>query len=122
MSTATPPTGEPASPERTPFPRPARPGTGRTTPVTAADTVARYLAGQALFGIYTAACDRYALISVAAGLTVWTNGRVLWRDHPAQPGTWPAADPVPAAARLAALARPGAAGTLGSGSGQNVRS
>ena len=56
-------------------------------------------------GIYTATCDRYALISVTAGLTVWTNGRLLWWDHVDRPGTWPAADPAPAAVRLAALAR-----------------
>ena len=37
------------------------------------------------------------------------DGRVLWWDHCRQPGTWPAADPAPAAARLAALARPGTA-------------
>ena len=103
------------NPERTPFPRPARPGTGRATPATAADILARYLTGGGITGIYTAACDRYAVISVVAGLTVWTNGRVLWWDHSAQPGSWPAADPAPAAARLAALARSGTAATPGPG-------
>jgi len=39
--------------------------------------------------------------------TGWRPG--LWWNHPRQPGTWPAADPAPAAARLAALARPGTA-------------
>ena len=109
MSTPTPPTAEPASPGRAPFPRPALPGTGGAIPSTAAAALARHLAGQGITGIYTATCDRYALISVATGLTVWTNGRVLWWDHPRQPGTWPAADPAPAAAQLAALARPGTA-------------
>jgi hypothetical protein len=109
MSSPTPPAAEPASPGRAPFPRPALPGTGQGTPATAADAVTRHLAGQGITGIYTAACDLYALISVAAGLTVWTNGRILWWNHPRQPGTWPAADPAPAAARLAALARPGTA-------------
>lgn len=109
MSTPAPPAGEPAVPGRGPFPRPALPGTGRATPAAAADTLARHLTARGIARIYTAACDRYALVSVAAGLTVWTNGRVLWWDHPRQPGTWPAADPVPAAARLAALARPGTA-------------
>lgn len=109
MSTPTPPRAEPPSPGPTPFPRPALPGTGQAAPAAAADTLALHLAGQAITGIYTAACDRYALISVAAGLTVWTNGRVLWWDHPRQHGTWPAADPVPAATRLAALVRLGTA-------------
>jgi hypothetical protein len=109
MSTPVPPAGEPANPGRAPFPRPALPGTGRATPATAADALARHLTWQGITAIYTAVCDRYALVSVAAGLTVWTNGRVLWWDHPAQPGTWPAADPAPAATRLAALTRPGTA-------------
>ena len=109
MSTPTPPAAEPASPGRAPFPRPALPGTSQAAPAVVADALARHLTGQGITGIYIAACDRYALVSVAAGLTVWTNGRVLWWDHPRQPGTWPAADPVPAAARLADLARPGAA-------------
>ncbi|MGH3201763.1 MAG: hypothetical protein ACRDP5_06885 [Streptosporangiaceae bacterium] len=109
MNTPTPPTAEPASPGRAPFPRPALLGTGRPIPATAAAILARHLSGQGITGIYTAACDRYALVSVAAGLTVWTNGRVLWWDHPRQPGTWPAADPAPAAARLAVLARPDSA-------------
>ena len=109
MSTPAPPTGEPAVPGRGPFPRPALPGTGQATPAAAAATLARHLTAQGIADIYTAASDRYALVSVAAGLTVWTNGRVLWWDHPGQPGTWPATDPVPAAARLAALARPSTA-------------
>ena len=87
-----------------PFPRPALPGTSRATPATAAASLASQLAQAGITRVYTAACDRYALISVTAGLTVWTNGRVLWWHHPDQPGTWPAADPAPAAARLAALA------------------
>jgi fermentation-respiration switch protein FrsA (DUF1100 family) len=109
MNTPTPPvppTADRPSPQRAPFPRPALLGTGQATPATAAGTLARHLTGQGFTGIYTAACNRYAVISVATGLTVWTNGRVLWWDHPTQPGTWPAADPGPAAARLAALARP----------------
>jgi hypothetical protein len=109
MSTPTPPTAEPANPGRAPFPRPALPGTGQATPASAAGILARHLNEKGITGIYAAACDRYALISIAAGLTVWTNGRVLWWDHPRQAGTWPAADPVPAAARLAALVRPGTA-------------
>jgi hypothetical protein len=65
------------------------------------------LAGQGLTRIYVAACSVIAVISVTAGLTVWTNGRQLWITHAGQRETWPAADAEAAAARLAALARPG---------------
>lgn len=64
MSTPTPRATEQADPGRAPFPRPALPGTGRTTPATTADTLARHLTGQGITSIYTAACDRYALISI----------------------------------------------------------
>ena len=86
MSIPTPPTAEPVNPGRMPFPRPALPGTGQATPSTAADALARHLTGQGIVGIYTAACDRYALIAVTTGLIVWTNGRILWWDDPRRPG------------------------------------
>ncbi len=44
------------------------------------------------------------MISVGAGLTVWTNGGQLWWTRDSQPRTWPAADPEGAAAHLATLA------------------
>ena len=44
------------------------------------------------------------MISVGAGLTVWTNGGQLWWTRDGQPRTWPAADPEGAAAHLATLA------------------
>jgi hypothetical protein len=49
-----------------------------------------------------------AVISVTAGLTVWTNGHQLWCTHDGQRHTWPAIDTDTAATRLAALARPAA--------------
>ena len=39
-----------------------------------------------------------------AGLTIWTNGLVLWWTTRGQPGTWAAADPDGAAAHLAQVA------------------
>ena len=98
---------QPGQDQPGPFPRPAAPGTSRATPAAAAAAITRHLGDYGITRTYTATCDRYAVISVATGLAVWTNGRVLWWHHPGQPGTWPAADTPAAAARLAALARLG---------------
>jgi hypothetical protein len=43
---------------------------------------------------------------VAAGLTVWTNGLVLWWEHGGQRQSCPAADTDRAATHLAAAADP----------------
>jgi hypothetical protein len=69
---------------------------------------AALLARHGLTRIYAAACPPAAVISVTAGLTAWTDGRAGWITRDGQRETWPAADTPPAAARLAALARPGA--------------
>jgi hypothetical protein len=98
----------PRSAEHPPFPSPVQTGTGRPTPAAAAYALTGQLAQLGITRVYTAATDQHAVISVAAGLTVWTNGRILWWHHLAQPGCWPAADPAPAAAQLAALVSPGA--------------
>ena len=70
-----------------------------------AATTTALLAGPGLTGIYTAACQFLAVISVSTGLTAWTNGRQLWITHGGQRETWPAARIQAAAARLAELAR-----------------
>ncbi len=57
------------------------PGAVPSSPGHLAATVARLLARHGLTRVYTAACQVLALISVAAGLTVWTNGRRLWWDE-----------------------------------------
>jgi|GEM_PF-4007392 len=57
-------------------------------------------------GIYTATTEKFALISVAADLTAWTNGHQIWCTQAGQRLTWAAADIEAAATRLAALARP----------------
>ena len=88
-----------------PFPPPP-PGAGYASPARAAADLTRALAGHGITGIYTAAAEKFAVISVTADLTVWTNGHLLWCTHHGQRHTWPAADTETAASRLAALARP----------------
>ncbi len=83
------------------------------SPARIAAAVAALLAGHGLTRVYVAACSVIAVISVAAGLTAWTNGRLLWVTLGGQRETWPAADTEAAAARLAALARPAAPQTCG---------
>jgi hypothetical protein len=78
------------------------------SPARIAAVVAALLARHGLTRVYTAACSAIAVISVAAELTAWTNGRLLWVSVGGQRETWPAADTEAAAARLAALARPAA--------------
>jgi hypothetical protein len=56
-------------------------------------------------GIYTATTDKFAVISVTASLTVWTNGQQLWCNRHGQRHTWPAADMEAAATGIAGLAR-----------------
>ena len=74
--------------------------------------MAALLARHGLTRIYVAACSVIAVISVSYGLTAWTNGRLLWFTRAGQRETWLAADTEAAAARLAALARPGRAASL----------
>jgi len=84
-----------------PMPDPTPPA----TPASIAATMAAILAGHGITRTYTAACDRYAVISITTHLTAWTNGRLLWITHDGQRETWPATDTRTAAARLATLAR-----------------
>ncbi len=87
-----------------PFPPPPTAG----APARAADALTRALNARGITGIITAAAQKFAVISVTAGLTVWTDGRQLWCTHQGRRRTWAAADLETAAAQLAALARPGA--------------
>jgi hypothetical protein len=88
-----------------PFP-PLPPGTGYPTPAQTAAALVSQLAQLGITGIYTATAEKFAIISVTADLTVWTNGHLLWCTHHGQRRTWPATDPGTAARQLAALARP----------------
>jgi hypothetical protein len=75
-------------------------------PALVAAELARQLTRAGLTGIYTAAAAKVAVISVTAGLTVWTDGRQLWCTWQGQRRTWPTADLASAAAGIAALVRP----------------
>jgi hypothetical protein len=88
---------------RAPFPPPP-PG---ASPAATAATLAQALAARGLTGIYTATAARFALVSVTASVTAWTNGHQIWCTCAGQRHAWPAADTETAAAALAALARPG---------------
>ncbi len=88
-----------------PFPSPP-PGAGDASPARAAADLTRALARHGVTGIYTAAAEKFAVISVTADLTVWTDGHLLWCTLDGQRRTWPAADTETAAIRLSALARP----------------
>ena len=76
------------------------------SPARAAADLTRALTRQGITGIYTATATKFAVISVTAELTVWTNGHQVWCTHHGQRLTWPAADIETAATRIAALARP----------------
>jgi hypothetical protein len=85
-----------------PFPSYAS-GTGPATPARAAGALARELTKRGITGLYTATSAKVAVVSVTAGLTVWTNGTLFWCTVRGQPRTWPAKDTPAAAAGLAAL-------------------
>ena len=86
-----------------PFPPP---GTGYPSPGRVATDLTATLARHGITGIYTASAEKFAVISVTAALTVWTNGGQIWCTHHGQRHTWAATDIEAAATRLAALARP----------------
>ena len=85
-----------------PFPPPP-PG---TSPAATATALTRALTARGITGIYTATAARFALISVTAAVTAWTNGQQIWCTHAGQHYRWPVTDPDAAASALAALARP----------------
>jgi hypothetical protein len=55
--------------------------------------------------LYMRACQSIGVISVAANLTAWCDGRTLTWRHAGQETTWPAADAEGAAKKLAELAK-----------------
>ena len=75
------------------------------SPARAAAALTRALASHGITGIYTATAAKFAVISVTADLTIWTNGHQFWCTHHGQRKTWPAADTETAAAHLTALTR-----------------
>ena len=84
---------------------PPAPGNGSPArPARTAATLASQLTRHGITGIYTATTAKFAVISITADLTVWTDGHLLWCIHQGQRRTWPAAHAEAAAARLAVLA------------------
>ena len=87
---------------------PSPPGTRYASPARVAAGLTAALTRHGITGIYTATAEKFALISITAALTAWTNGYQIWCTHAGQRLTWSATDTEAAAARLAALARPAA--------------
>ncbi|HEY1914817.1 MAG TPA: hypothetical protein VGH27_04505 [Streptosporangiaceae bacterium] len=72
--------------------------------------LATLLRAQGLHRLYSSACTLIAVISIANGLTVWTDGRYLTWTCQGTPTSWPADDTHHAAEHLARLARQPAGG------------
>ncbi len=87
-------------------PDPYPPPPTAAAPARAAAALTAALNARGITGIITAATQKFAVISVTTGLTVWTDGSRLWCTYHGQRRTWPAADTETAADQLAALARP----------------
>lgn len=80
------------------------PPASSSSPAQAAADLADGLGRHGITGIYTAAAQTHAVVSVIAELTVWTDGQRLWCTHQGRRHSWPVADIGTAVARLAALA------------------
>ncbi len=63
-------------------------------------SLADQLRERGVTSLYGAACRHFGVLSLP-GVSVWTNGRVLWWQAGDDETTWPAAD-APGAARLLA--------------------
>ena len=83
---------------------PAGLGRSEQRPAAVVNALARQLRTLGVPQLYGAACRDYAVLSVSRGVTVWTNGRLLWWRSGENETTWPAADAPGAAMRLAELA------------------
>lgn len=75
----------------------------RQRPAEVLDALAAQLRERGLTHLYGASCGWFGVLSVAAGVTVWTNGRILWWHANGTNATWPAADHPGAARQLAGL-------------------
>ena len=89
-----------------PVPYPPAPGAAAATPADVAAALVCQLGARGITGVYTASTYKFAVISVTAGLTVWTDRRQLWCTCRGQHHRWPAADLEAAAAGIAALTCP----------------
>jgi hypothetical protein len=79
--------------------------TARLRPVNVLRTLADLLHAAGITRLYGSACTFYGVLSIAYGLTVWTDGRRLWWDRDGEKTAWPAADPDGAARILTTLTR-----------------
>jgi hypothetical protein len=86
------------------------PNPGQRGPAAALRALADQLQSAGFTRLYAVACVRFGVLSVSEGLTVWTNGCLLWWRADGEQIAWPAADTEGAAARLAGQARPDVAG------------
>jgi hypothetical protein len=77
----------------------------RRSPAVVLAAVAARLDDLGLTRLYGHACPQVAVLSVAHGVTVWCDGRVLRWSHGGTETRWPIADAMGAAERLAALTR-----------------
>jgi hypothetical protein len=68
-------------------------------------TLADLLCAAGITRLYGSACAVLGVLSIAYGLTVWTDGRRLWWDRDGAQASWPAADPEGAARILATITR-----------------
>jgi hypothetical protein len=73
----------------------------RQSPAQALHALAGQLRQRGITSLYGNACDQLGVLSLP-GVSVWTNGRILWwRTSNGTQTTWPAADPEGAARLLA---------------------
>jgi hypothetical protein len=77
----------------------------RLRPANVIHALADLLRADGITRLYGNACTMLGVLSIADGLTVWTDGRRLWWDRDGHQVSWPAADPDGAARHLVALAR-----------------
>lgn len=73
----------------------------RLSPALALRQLAELLTWRGITRLTGSACDLIGVLSIASGVTAWTNGRVLWWRVNGEETSWPAADAEGAAARLA---------------------
>jgi hypothetical protein len=64
----------------------------RMRPVQALRALADQLQQRGVTQLYGYACERLGVLSLS-GVSIWTNGRVLWWRVGTEETTWPAADP-----------------------------
>jgi hypothetical protein len=89
------------------LPSPAGSPPPRLRPADALRALARLLQQRGVTRLYGYACAVLGVLSITYGISVWSNGRVIWWRHDSDQTTWPAADPEGAARLLTSLTRPG---------------